>query len=60
MILIGIGIAITAGLIVGITYFMLRVRRRAEMKTFTDAGGMTRLNLDGYTPEILPERLLGD
>jgi len=60
VILIGIGIAITAGLIVGITYFMLRVRRRAEMKTFTDAGGMTRLNLDGYTPEILPERLLGD
>ena len=60
VILIGIGIAITAGLIVGITYFMLRVRRRAEMKTFTDAGGMTRLNLDGYTPEIIPERLLGD
>lgn len=60
VILIGIGLAVIGGLIVGITYFRLRVKRRAAMTTFTDAGGMTRLNLDGYTPEILPERLLGD
>jgi hypothetical protein len=60
VILIGIGLAITGGLIVGITYFTLRVRRRAAMTAYTDAGGMTRLNLDGFTPDIVPERLLGD
>jgi hypothetical protein len=30
------------------------------MPTFTDAGGMTRLNLDGFTPDIIPDRLLKD
>lgn len=60
VILIGIGLSVIGGLIVGVIYFRLRVKRRAAMTTFTDAGGMTRLNLDGYTPEILPERLLGD
>ncbi|MBP6001880.1 MAG: hypothetical protein KA746_00465 [Pyrinomonadaceae bacterium] len=60
VILIGIGLAITGGLIVGITYFTLRVRRRAAMTAYTDAGGMTRLNLDGFTPDIVPERLLGE
>lgn len=60
VILIGIGLSIIGGLMVGIVYFRMRVKRRAAMTTFTDAGGMTRLNLDGYTPEILPERLLGD
>lgn len=60
VILLGIGISIVAGLAAGFTYFMLRERRRAAMTTFTDAGGMTRLNLDGFTPDIGPERLLGE
>jgi hypothetical protein len=30
------------------------------MHTYTDAGGMTRLNLDGLTPDIAPDRLLND
>lgn len=60
VIVMGIGFAITGGLIVGLVYFMLRGRRRAAMTTYTDAGGMTRLNLDGFTPDIVPDRLLGD
>lgn len=60
VILIGIGLATIGGLTVGIVYFQLRERRRSAMTTYTDAGGMTRLNLDGYTPDIIPERLLGD
>jgi len=60
VILIGIGFSIVVGLIVGTTYFSLRVRRRAAMTAYTDAGGMTRLNLDGFTPDIAPDRLLGD
>lgn len=60
VIVMGIGFAITGGLIVGLVYFMLRGRRRAAMTAYSDAGGMTRLNLDGFTPDIVPDRLLGD
>lgn len=59
VIVIGIGLSIMGGLIVGFVYFQTRERRRAAMPTFTDAGGMTRLNLDGFTPDIQPKRLLG-
>jgi hypothetical protein len=58
-ILIGIGISIGGGLIGGLIFFRRRQHRRASTATFTDAGGMTRLNLDGFTPDVLPERLLG-
>jgi hypothetical protein len=30
------------------------------MKEFSDAGGMVRLNLDGLTPELSTDRLLGE
>lgn len=60
VILMGIGLSIAVGLIVGITFFQTRERRRAAMPTYTDAGGMTRLNLDGFTPDIVPEKLLSD
>ncbi len=60
VIVMGIAFAIVGGLITGLVYFQLRERRRAAMSTFTDAGGITRLNLDGFTPEILPKRLLKD
>lgn len=56
----GIGFSILAGLIVGVIFFYVRNQKRASMKAFSDAGGMVRLNLDGFTPEILPERLLED
>ena len=60
VIVMGIVLAILSGLVVGLVYFMLRGRRRAAMTAFTDAGGMTRLNLDGFTPDIVPDRLLGE
>lgn len=60
VIVIGIGISIVSGLIAGFIYFQTRERRRAAMTAFTDAGGMTRLNLDGFTPEIQPNKLLGE
>jgi hypothetical protein len=54
----GLGLSIILGLIVGIVFFFKREQQRAAMETYTDAGGMTRLNLDGFTPEIPIDRLL--
>ncbi len=54
----GLGIALFFGIIAGLLYFRMGEQRRAAMDEFSDAGGMTRLNLDGLTPEILPARLL--
>lgn len=51
-IMIGIGLACVFGLLCGILYFRYRERERARMPTFSDAGGMVRLNLDGLTPEV--------
>jgi hypothetical protein len=59
VILIGIGFSVAGGILAGFVFFRIRDKKRASMPTFTDAGGMTRLNLDGFTPDILPERLLG-
>ncbi len=56
----GLGVSILVGILVGFLFFYRRAARRAAMPTFSDAGGMTRLNLDGYTPEIAPDRLLKD
>ena len=52
VIVIGIGIAILAGIAVGFLYFRSGVQRRAGMEAFSDAGGMTRLNLDELTPKV--------
>jgi hypothetical protein len=60
VILMGIGIAVVGGLVVGYLYFLRMEKRRSVMRAFTDAGGMTRLNLDGFTPEISPDRLLNE
>jgi hypothetical protein len=60
VIVMGIGLAIVFGIISGYVFFSIREYRRASMPTFSDAGGMTRLNLDGFTPDIGPERLLKD
>ncbi len=56
----GIVLSIFGGIIVGFVFFNHRKSRRAKQTTFTDAGGMTRLNLDGFTPDIAPDRLLND
>lgn len=60
IVLIGIGLSIGGGIIAGYVFFYIRDQKRASMPTFSDAGGMTRLNLDGLTPEIAPDRLLND
>ena len=59
-ILIGLGSAITCGIIGGFFYFRRREQRIAAMTAFSDAGGMTRLNLDGFTQDISSEKLLKD
>ncbi len=40
------GITIAAGVVVGYFYFRYRESQRASMTAFSDAGGLTRLNLD--------------
>jgi hypothetical protein len=60
IIVIGICLSIFGGIIAGYIFYYAREHKRAQFATFSDAGGMTRLNLDGYTPDILPERLLKD
>ncbi|HEX8251040.1 MAG TPA: hypothetical protein VF599_22895 [Pyrinomonadaceae bacterium] len=48
----GIGLAVLAGIGVGVLFFYARKRQRDEMESFSDAGGMLRLNLDDLTPDI--------
>lgn len=60
LIALGIGFTLVAGTIVGTFYFYIREQKRSTMETFSDAGGMTRLNLDGLTPQSSAERLLND
>ena len=59
IIVLGFGFSIVGGIVAGYIFFYIRDQKRAGMPTFSDAGGMTRLNLDGFTPEILPLRLPG-
>lgn len=54
----GFGMSVLAGILVGLIYFRLRDRKRAGMDAFSDAGGMTRLNLDGLSAQTSPDRLL--
>jgi len=58
IVLIGIGFSLFSGVLVGYVFLRIRERHRASWTTFSDAGGLTRLNLDGLTPEISPNRLL--
>ncbi len=60
VIFLWIGVAVFLGVVSGYIVFSIRERKRAAMTAFSDAGGMTRLNLDGFTPEITPKRLLND
>ncbi len=60
VILLGMGASIVGGIIGGIFFYYFRDHKRAGMEAFSDAGGMTRLNLDHLTPDVLPDRLLND
>lgn len=41
-----VGLALTLGIITGIVYFRFRENQRAGQAAFSDAGGLTRINLD--------------
>ena len=60
VIVLGMGLSIVAGLGFGFVFFYLREQRRSQMSEYSDAGGMTRLNLDRLTPDISPKHLLKD
>lgn len=48
-ILLVLGSALFAGLIAGYIFYRTRDQRRAARTAFSDAGGLTRLNLDGLS-----------
>jgi len=58
VIVLGMALSVVGGILVGLGFFYFREQKRAGMTHFTDAGGMTRLNLDGFTPDIVPSKLL--
>ena len=60
IVVLGAGFALVGGLIAGYAFFLIREKKRSRMPTFSDAGGMTRLNLDGFTPDITPKGFLSD
>lgn len=45
----GIGLSIVSGLIAGFIFFRIREQKRATRTAYSDAGGLTRLNLDGLS-----------
>ncbi len=57
---LGMGVSIAGGIICGFLFFLFRERQRSRITAFSDAGGMTRLNLDGLTPDSISSKLLGD
>mgnify|MGYP007022285122 CR=1 FL=1 len=59
-IIIGLSASVCIGLALGTYVFYLRKQKQDSMTAFSDAGGMTRLNLDGLTPDIPVDRLLKD
>lgn len=51
-ILIGVCVALVLGTAAGFMYFRYRERERKNRTAFSDAGGMVRLNLDGFSEPI--------
>jgi len=56
----GLGIALLTGIAVGLVFFRLREQQRATRTAFSDAGGMTRLNLDELSEPLSSDRLLSE
>lgn len=54
----GLGLSVLVGIMVGFLFFYIREQKRSSMAAFSDAGGMTRLNLDDLTSPISSDRLL--
>jgi len=60
IVVLGAGFSLVGGIIVGFLFYLIREKKRSRLSNFTDAGGMTRLNLDGFTPDIAPKGYLSD
>ncbi len=60
VIIFGMGGAVVIGIFAGYIFFTFRDGKRSKLRTFSDAGGMTRLNLDGFTSDVRPKHLLKD
>lgn len=56
----GFGVAVLIGIIVGFIFFNIRKKSRAQMSTYSDGGGLTRLNLDALTPPDVSDTNLLD
>jgi hypothetical protein len=54
-IILGMGGSILVGIGVGYVYFVVREKQRARQSRFSDAGGLTRLNLDDLSEPIFPK-----
>jgi hypothetical protein len=48
-ILLGLGVALLTGIAAGFIFFSIREQKRANRTAYSDAGGLTRLNLDGLS-----------
>ena len=49
VIVFGLGGSVLAGIAAGFIFFRVRDQKRAHRRAFSDAGGLTRLNLDGLS-----------
>jgi hypothetical protein len=49
VIVFGLGASVLAGIAAGFIFFRVRDQKRAGRAAFSDAGGLTRLNLDGLS-----------
>ncbi|HMS11360.1 MAG TPA: hypothetical protein PKE66_17855, partial [Pyrinomonadaceae bacterium] len=54
-IFMGFAVAVLLGGIAGYSYFKYREGVREKMVAFSDAGGLTRLNLDDLSEPIKPD-----
>lgn len=48
---IGLGATLACGITAGLLFFRHRQKQRSQLKTFSDAGGMIRINLDGFSDQ---------
>lgn len=51
----GLATAIFGGIGAGLLFYRARERRRSALTAFSDAGGMTRLNLDDLSEPLVPK-----
>jgi hypothetical protein len=56
----GLTLAILTGIGVGLVFFRMREQQRSSMSAFSDAGGMTRLNLDELSETVSSNRFLSE